>query len=886
MKAGAGRLARRLAGSASTRMVGLAGTALVSAALALSVCAPSVEAQGACPNEVLRAESKVDPVTGQPYSLALPECRAYELVSPAYKQSHDVGTVSGFFEPTAITAAPSGNAIYWESQGDFANPENYTLSNGPAEAYVSQWTTSGWQTSSVPAPQALILGSQAWEFADFSPDLLSSQIQCGPVSSTGAIGGVNNGLRCAVRREGGAWEATPAYTQVENKTNEGKADGYEGGSADHSRAFLQAPKPLIPGDFPGAEEASAAMYEVQPVGPQAQLRFVNVGREDGNAGKPSLLVNRIDVGRPTSERLYPPLLGGLGVSERALGTQYHAVSESGQTVFFTAMPEHTKFLGGSSAVEQVVFARTPCKAELALPCEGRPEKSEELASLCKAQEVAECRQTIKVSDPNAKEGCTVCNTIESTEHPRPLSVFRGAAADGSKVFFTIGTEEQEPEIKPPLGGDATENLYMYDLNPTPDLPVYMNGQHLVNLTAGADKIGKKQARVTAVVRSSSDGSHVYIIALGVLTEQPNLEGQVAKEGEKNLYGVDTETGEVKFIAVAPGIGSKSMPLPAEGQRGEDHAQTTPDGRYLVFDSFAKLAGAANCPESVCHEAIYLYDFQTGQLTWLSHPAAGFGGAGNAQNQDAWVSERREYRTGAYADTNDFARAITGCPAEAASQSSGCASPGEHDGEDVIFATAQHLQGGAEGTTPQLYLWHCPATPGHEPCPNPGAEGEVRLISDGRSSTELAKAPRGGQATSSAISASGSDIFFLSATPLVGQDTDQLYDYYDARIDGGYPAPVAEPGCAGEGCQPTPPPVGSFGAAASSLIAAGGNLPPPLASVLTFHASKPKPLTRAQKLTRALQTCRKKDRRQRRRRAACERQARALYAPHAKAKRRP
>jgi hypothetical protein len=43
----------------------------------------------------------------------------------------------------------------------------------------------------------------------------------------------------------------------------------------------------------------------------------------------------------------------------------------------------------------------------------------------------------------------------------------------------------------------------------------------------------------------------------------------------------------------------------------------------------------------------------------------------------------------------------------------------------------------------------------------------------------------------AISASGSDIFFVTRTELVGQDTDVLDDIYDARVDGGFQAPLRE-----------------------------------------------------------------------------------------------
>jgi hypothetical protein len=51
-----------------------------------------------------------------------------------------------------------------------------------------------------------------------------------------------------------------------------------------------------------------------------------------------------------------------------------------------------------------------------------------------------------------------------------------------------------------------------------------------------------------------------------------------------------------------------------------------------------------------------------------------------------------------------------------------------------------------------------------------------------------------------MSASGSDIFFLTTAQLVGQDQDEVADVYDARINGGFPAPVA-PSICFPGCQP-------------------------------------------------------------------------------------
>jgi hypothetical protein len=160
-----------------------------------------------------------------------------------------------------------------------------------------------------------------------------------------------------------------------------------------------------------------------------------------------------------------------------------------------------------------------------------------------------------------------------------------------------------------------------------------------------------------------------------------------------------------------------------------------------------------------------------------------------------------------------------------------------------------------------------------------------MISDGLSTVEPVQSEAGGQRSAgenatTAMSASGSDIFFTTRTKLVGQDGDELLDYYDARIDGGDPAPAVGAECAGPSCLPpaSTPALGSFGTATSSLLAAGGNLLPPIGGQLAFHTIKPKPPTRAQQLAKALKTCKTKPRRKR---AACNAQARKKYGAKAK-----
>ena len=95
-----------------------------------------------------------------------------------------------------------------------------------------------------------------------------------------------------------------------------------------------------------------------------------------------------------------------------------------------------------------------------------------------------------------------------------------------------------------------------------------------------------------------------------------------------------------------------------------------------------------------------------------------------------------------------------------------------------------------------------------------------------------------------MSATGSDIFFETRSQLVGQDTDSLGDIYDARVDGGFPAPTPEPSCAGEACQgPTSRANIRDSGQANPFTGGGNQTAPPFKEVLEPETKpKSKPLT--------------------------------------------
>src|ERR1019366_786182 len=195
-----------------SRMGHIVAVAAFTLLAAGALAATPALASSACPNEPVRQESNTNPLTGKPYSLGLPECRAYEMVSPLEKQQHDALTING---APPVSVSPNGSAIQWSSQGAYAGAENYQLHASKAtNPYVAQRTASGWVTRSGYPPSSLI-ESPFTAFASsgvYSPDL-SHEAVCGTTVLT-SKDGEGPTIRCALRKSDGSWASTPEYTDL------------------------------------------------------------------------------------------------------------------------------------------------------------------------------------------------------------------------------------------------------------------------------------------------------------------------------------------------------------------------------------------------------------------------------------------------------------------------------------------------------------------------------------------------------------------------------------------------------------------------------------------------------------------------------------------------
>ena len=123
---------------------------------------------------------------------------------------------------------------------------------------------------------------------------------------------------------------------------------------------------------------------------------------------------------------------------------------------------------------------------------------------------------------------------------------------------------------------------------------------------------------------------------------------------------------------------------------------------------------------------------------------------------------------------------------------------------------------------------------------------------------------------------GTNVFFASADRLLPGDPGGNTVVWDAREGGGFSAAAASTPCSSsESCQPPAAAPPTAQSPASATFVGPGNAVPEIVTPVGV-LTKPKPETRAQKLAKALKTCRKD--KPRKKRMACEKTVRKKYAP--------
>jgi Tol biopolymer transport system component len=277
-----------------------------------SAAAQAVNAAGfapePCPNEQLRTE--------QPFGLLLPDCRAYEQVSPVDKNGYAiVPPAGGGFTEDLARASVSGEAITYVSFGSFADPAAAMY----VSRYVSRRGAGGWSTQNITPPYSSYLTSVEgpyWSLV-FTPELSMGVVE----TNGGAVG-----ARCE-----NLYLADIASSSYQQMTNCGNAPEVQGASTDLSHIVF-------------TPERGGVLYEW--VG--GQLSKVDVAN-DGTSIKAQV------GGMP----------GSIGSSHSIMkNDRWHAVSDDGLRIFFTDVEE------GTADYEQLYVRENPEQLQSALGLQG------------------------------------------------------------------------------------------------------------------------------------------------------------------------------------------------------------------------------------------------------------------------------------------------------------------------------------------------------------------------------------------------------------------------------------------------------------------------------------------------------------------------------------
>jgi hypothetical protein len=460
---------------------------------------------------------------------------------------------------------------------------------------------------------------------------------------------------------------------------------------------------------------------------------------------------------------------------------------------------------------------------------------------------------------------------ETGRTPETRTLLNEVSKDGSKAFFV------SPEPRHATEAGTPTELYVREQTDGPRTVLVSRDELLPKISgepapapgsggeAAVMPVKTKAGPAQAYVFASADGSRAFFESIdklaksasgeepsgtgpwtyeinfeeekdqgkpeeGKLTYLPGVVGQIAASSQNGSSFIFKDTAAGRFELWSGGPAPVELASFSRPTEPEFDGAAAKDGTAFVFNTNTVLKrGAQTFNNSAGLKQSYRYDTVSGRLSCVSCAPTGA-----PQNPIGGTGEGREI-----AD----------------------------EGARVFFGTAAKLVGRDVNGVEDAYEWEQAGTGG---CRSEEREGGcVYLISSGTSPDPSFYLEN---------DESGDNVFFTTREGLVQGDTDESYDVYDARVNGGFPqeAPLGE--CASSCRPPGVPP--SLSTPLTTAFGPTGNLVAPAESPPPPKKSTPKPLTRAQKLAKALKACAKQPKRKR---ASCRKQARRRYGAAARAR---
>jgi len=514
-----------------------------------------------CPNQEHRGGS----------SAGLPDCRAYELVSPVDKSGGDVDAYfyEGFDGDADDFAGldqstPGGSKLTYTASASFADPEGSPL----YPQYIATRSGSSWGSESIDPRQRGGIASKLTgvdnQYKAFSEDLRYGWLKAEsglPLTEPGPDLGHRNLYRRDNETGGLTWlgsSGSPPEPCVGDCPNPALFPEVQGTAADGDCAAFRVNDSLagapqgegIPGGLTAhqlyvwCEGEGVALASVLPGG-EALEATSSAGTENGTGG---------------------------GVAEaRSKGranTVQNAFSEDGSRLYWTAseQPGPTLYLRvNAHAGEESAVAANKCTD---------PAKA--------------CTLQVSHKDP-----------LGETFFGPNRAQFWTASPSGERAIYSI------------ISGASDGELHEYAFDP-------VEGE-------GANTLIAKE--VLGVAGWSEDATRLYFASEEVCSSEPNELGDEAIDGQPNLYlqeaGQDCAGGLTFIGALAaediPAGSEATTPSPLASVPRDHVARATADGGHLTFVSAAPLTGSDNADVASGEpdRQVYLYDAATGALSCAS-----------------------------------------------------------------------------------------------------------------------------------------------------------------------------------------------------------------------------------------------------------------------------
>jgi len=534
---------------AKVRAVALALFVLGLLALAGVGSAWGAEGEG-CPNEAIRLEQ------GSTY---LPQCRAYEMVTPSYKGGYSLG-VNSF-------TTDGGSAIL-TGLSDLAEAPGEGESAVKAAAYLDRRTDAGWQLSPLNAPLSEYVGQLSLAFEAGDGDSLWEQHR--PSESA-----LSRGLYLRTAQGGyefiGPLNSQPTKSEQDNYIDTGPEHEAQpiAATRDYNHVVLQATRYFWSFDDT-KENGDGSLYEYSGTGNEQPVLVGVTGVKESKS-----------------------LIGECGVlpGGGSQGSEYNMISADGETIFFTVVPGSDCGAAGPATAE--VYARI------------HGAKSSPLAAETVEVSASECGGCGAESGKNF-EGASENGEVvffTSTQKLTSNAVEGAASGDASTGRGCAGT----------AAGKGGCNLYEYDFA-APGAQCQEHHKCLRLLAEGGEVLG--------VAGIAENGERVYFVSRAVLSGTGvNAYNQRGPQpSEPNLYVHDATTGKTTFIAtLAGGQGSgdeadwwRDIVRPVE-VAGEG-------GKFLLFASSAE---GLTADDETTSRQLFEYDAVTGELVRVTQGEGGY-----------------------------------------------------------------------------------------------------------------------------------------------------------------------------------------------------------------------------------------------------------------------